>query len=344
MPELFDPYHAWLGIESPQRPLNYYQLLGLKPCESDRDHIERAVMMQMAHVLRHEVGPYGDLVSQLCEELAAAEACLTNPVRKAEYDARLREQAEGPEPDQTASADGEAADDLDFVVASAGEVLPPSHGVAGKGEQVALARPTAAEHDVSDRDHVLGGEDEDDEERAGRTSKSRLDLQRAKRAAGSSVGQSAASQIKKSQKGKKQSRELVPTTWIQGAVAAVVLVMCGAFIISRFWVFDFRPNPKYELIVQLEHADPALRIAAAQGLQNAGPDDDSVPALLKLLHEDKDDRVRAAAAAALGNATSDSKTQVVAELNALASKEQSARVRSAIKSALETLQPPAGSG
>jgi hypothetical protein len=86
----FDPYRQWLGRTTSERPLNYYQLLDLPELENDRQRIERAEMIEMAKVLRHETGPYALAARRLCEELERAVSTLTNVDSKAAYDAELR--------------------------------------------------------------------------------------------------------------------------------------------------------------------------------------------------------------------------------------------------------------
>jgi hypothetical protein len=86
----FDPYLQWLGIRSPQRPPNHYQLLGLELFEADRDVIATAADRQMAHVRKYQSGPHSSLSQRLLNELAAAKLCLLKPETKSQYDAALR--------------------------------------------------------------------------------------------------------------------------------------------------------------------------------------------------------------------------------------------------------------
>lgn len=87
-----DPYRQWLGRTAAERPLNYYQLLGLQEFEDDRGRIENAEMIEMAKVLRHEAGPHAALARQVCDELERAVATLSDAGKKAAYDAQLRSQ------------------------------------------------------------------------------------------------------------------------------------------------------------------------------------------------------------------------------------------------------------
>lgn len=92
MAEHFDPYLQWLGIRDPQRPPNYYRLLGVEPYESDPVVITHAADRQMAHVRKFQAGKHSAASQQVLNELAAAKLCLLNPERKAQYDVQLQAQ------------------------------------------------------------------------------------------------------------------------------------------------------------------------------------------------------------------------------------------------------------
>lgn len=97
MSEAFDPYHRWLGIRDPQRPVNHYRLLGLDLYESDPEVIAFAADRQMSHVRTFSSGPHSELSQQLLNEIAAAKVCLLDPRRRAAYDQQLS-QAQAPTP------------------------------------------------------------------------------------------------------------------------------------------------------------------------------------------------------------------------------------------------------
>lgn len=92
MSEAFDPYLHWLGIRDPQRPPNYYRLLGVELFESDPVVLTNAADRQMAHVRTFQTGPRSAESQRILNELAAAKICLLNPQKKAAYDARLRQE------------------------------------------------------------------------------------------------------------------------------------------------------------------------------------------------------------------------------------------------------------
>jgi len=86
----FDPYRQWLGITAPQRPLDYYQLLGLPAFVEDREQILAAADAAVVRVRGQRPGQHAAQWGQLLDELAAVKGCLTDPSRKTEYDDRLR--------------------------------------------------------------------------------------------------------------------------------------------------------------------------------------------------------------------------------------------------------------
>jgi hypothetical protein len=102
MPEGFDPYHRWLGIQPEEQPANHYRLLGLVPFEEDPEVIRDAADQRMAHVRTYSLGPTAEMSQEILNELGAAKACLLSAEDKAEYDCRLRARiaktAEQPQP------------------------------------------------------------------------------------------------------------------------------------------------------------------------------------------------------------------------------------------------------
>lgn len=92
MTEHFDAYLQWLGIRDPQRPPDYYRLLGVEPFESDPDVLTNAVDRQMAHVRNFQSGKHSSESQRILNELAAAKLCLLSADRKAQYDAQLQAQ------------------------------------------------------------------------------------------------------------------------------------------------------------------------------------------------------------------------------------------------------------
>lgn len=91
MADHFDPYHRWLGIPAKHQPADHYRLLGLERFEDDPEVIVDAAERQMAHVRRYALGPNQLLSQQILNELAAAQSCLLDPVKKARYDGDLRQ-------------------------------------------------------------------------------------------------------------------------------------------------------------------------------------------------------------------------------------------------------------
>ena len=84
-----DVYKEWLQIAETNRPLNYYQLLKLKPFEDNSSVIRKQYRQLNAHVRKYAAGEFGAESQNLLNELAKAMLCLTDQERKAEYDTSL---------------------------------------------------------------------------------------------------------------------------------------------------------------------------------------------------------------------------------------------------------------
>lgn len=84
-----DVYRDWLDIKETARPLTHYQLFGLTVFEDDPDVIRSSYRKLNAHVRKYSAGEYGPQSQALLNELCQAMLCLTDAVRKAEYDASL---------------------------------------------------------------------------------------------------------------------------------------------------------------------------------------------------------------------------------------------------------------
>ena len=87
---MFDPYRIWLGIPANSRPPTHYQLLAIAPEETNRDAIKAAVIQRSAYVRNFQTGKHADDATRILNELSAAEACLTNPAKRAAYNAELK--------------------------------------------------------------------------------------------------------------------------------------------------------------------------------------------------------------------------------------------------------------
>ena len=97
MAESFDPYLHWLGIRDPQRPPNYYRLLGVAKYESDPEVLLNAADRQMSHVRTFQAGKHSAESQKLLNELATAKVGLLNAEKKAAYDAQLHAAEEAAE-------------------------------------------------------------------------------------------------------------------------------------------------------------------------------------------------------------------------------------------------------
>lgn len=90
-----DVYRDWLGINDPERPLNYYQLLKVKKFEDDSGAIRSNYRKLNAHVRKYSSGEYAQQSQDLLNEIAKAMLCLTDSVRKGEYDVTLGRKESG---------------------------------------------------------------------------------------------------------------------------------------------------------------------------------------------------------------------------------------------------------
>jgi Tfp pilus assembly PilM family ATPase len=89
----FDPYVAWLNVETDERPLNAYQLLGLTACETDMVRVRVSVSKQRAMLdAVREQAPY-DIWDAINAEYEEAVCTLYDPERKLVLDTRLRRDA-----------------------------------------------------------------------------------------------------------------------------------------------------------------------------------------------------------------------------------------------------------
>ena len=85
----FNPYYEWLGLDRSLGQPNYYQLLGVDPAEQNTQRIAAAANRTIARVRSCRPGPRGAQWAKLLEEVTAAASCLSDPVRRAEYDRQL---------------------------------------------------------------------------------------------------------------------------------------------------------------------------------------------------------------------------------------------------------------
>ncbi len=131
--ESFDAYRKWLGIPREEQPPNHYRLLGIGLFESDVDVISNAADRQMAHVRSFQIGRHSELSQQILNELSGARLCLLDPVRKAAYDAELR---------QKLSAVGAVPGSLAGTVPAPPPAAPPPPS-SGAGSAPPVQPPTA---------------------------------------------------------------------------------------------------------------------------------------------------------------------------------------------------------
>ena len=88
----FDPYYTWLGIPPAEQPPHHYRLLGIAVFESSPTVIENASDRLMLDIRARSMGSQGRSTQPLLNQIAAARACLLDPVQKNVYDMELYRQ------------------------------------------------------------------------------------------------------------------------------------------------------------------------------------------------------------------------------------------------------------
>lgn len=89
---MFDPYEKWLGIPKDQRPVDYFQLLGLDPAEKNAEAIRAAAQKRFALVSRHKEGSHAQACGRLLKEIQQAHITLVTPGKRKTYEEQLRRQ------------------------------------------------------------------------------------------------------------------------------------------------------------------------------------------------------------------------------------------------------------
>ncbi|HVX61943.1 MAG TPA: hypothetical protein VHC19_15105 [Pirellulales bacterium] len=125
MATAFNPYRAWLGVESRFSTPTHYELLGVAPAKANGEAIAEGFRRQMSRLNPHMAGEHGALAQKVATELSNARVVLLTPTTKKAYDAELAARIKAkqgsapnrPQP-QAKPAPQPSADDL----------LPPSAG------------------------------------------------------------------------------------------------------------------------------------------------------------------------------------------------------------------------
>ncbi len=96
MPIEFDPYLEWLGIQSTERPLDHYALLGLTRFESsealiDQHSVQRIELLQDIATGSEQV----EISQKILNEISAARVCLLDRQKRTKYDLQLKKQLAG---------------------------------------------------------------------------------------------------------------------------------------------------------------------------------------------------------------------------------------------------------
>ena len=151
----FDPYAVWLNVQSSQRPLNPYEILGLELFESNQACLRFAINRKREMLAARRSEADQEVWQTLNGELEAAIVTLQSNERKAVLDATLKRRGQGAAPAELSSTTAS-------VTISNGEVLvcrgcqkenPPQRRFCGGcGESLWEKCPQcSAEHSANER-------------------------------------------------------------------------------------------------------------------------------------------------------------------------------------------------
>jgi hypothetical protein len=87
---MFDPYKEWLGISKEQRPVDYFQLLGLDPKEKDPQAIRAAAQRRVDQLSDHKEGAHAQTCTRLLKQIRQAQTILLAPAQRKAYETQLR--------------------------------------------------------------------------------------------------------------------------------------------------------------------------------------------------------------------------------------------------------------
>jgi hypothetical protein len=138
MPIEFDPYLEWLGIQSTERPLDHYALLGLARFESsenliDEQSVKRIELLQDIATGSEQV----ELSQRILNEISTARICLLDQRKRAKYELQLKKRIAGFDSAvsriERLSASEDSAQKKEFSAASAAPIsLAISTGLESK--------------------------------------------------------------------------------------------------------------------------------------------------------------------------------------------------------------------
>ncbi len=92
MSDSFNPYQVWFDIPRVDQPPNHYRLLGLELYEASKTKIEDAVTARAEFLSAISMGKHVAHAQRILNEVAMSRICLLDPVKKRDYDKKLREQ------------------------------------------------------------------------------------------------------------------------------------------------------------------------------------------------------------------------------------------------------------
>jgi len=150
----FNPYREWLGLELTGAEPNHYELLKLDLFESDGEAIRIAAENAMSRVRSFRPGGHASHWAKLLDTIESVKECLTDPAKKAQYDADIQtrpEEVTPPSPVTGASTTPSASSPTstvevpgDSAPAAVNPMYPPGMGKNAPGATPAAEQPSAS--------------------------------------------------------------------------------------------------------------------------------------------------------------------------------------------------------
>ncbi|MGB7326291.1 MAG: hypothetical protein WBD31_15565 [Rubripirellula sp.] len=95
-PPPLDPLEEWLGIPPDQQPPNLYRLLGVELFESNAELINQAADRHLSELHFAANGPHAEAAESISNQVSLARLTLCDEIKKAKYDAELRQELGAP--------------------------------------------------------------------------------------------------------------------------------------------------------------------------------------------------------------------------------------------------------
>jgi hypothetical protein len=314
-------YREILGLQQDQ-PQNHYQLLGLDLFEPDLERIENASMNLLSKALRHEHGPQAAWARKILDELEQAKDCLTDPSRKATYDAHLRA---GQASSANAAQDRPSADfDFDVNLSSPArmpvwpELQPAASDDAAPASSGLLTESPAALLDP-------GGSADTQLVEPPSPAPTKSSGPKTKAAAKPKPVPPRKPPGIPRKRLLPEMGEISIKTWAVpiGLIAVLLFVWVGVPVLRNM---QWGADPRVALLEQLKSGDETSRLKALEGLKAFDASDETVAELIRLIRSDPSLPVKRQAASTLAMA-GPAMAPVLDQLKSLAADEKDVHIR-----------------